>query len=138
MLQIENEEIFGKVIAAALVRIDENAALQSWEKVRALNSIAKAVSRIETAGCFMDYNGDAGTLLIWSDSNEIYEIGPDGSHGCKAQQNGYLCWHTSAKRLYELYLLELAASYAKPDPSQMPYLKPADKKQPEKIGGVRI
>ncbi len=86
MIEITNQDIFGKVIADALVTV-EAKALPIWEKTRCINAIAKAAARIETSGCFMDFNPGEDLLLIWSDSNEIYEINKDGRCQCKAQAN---------------------------------------------------
>jgi hypothetical protein len=103
MIKIENEDLFGKVIADAVATVDANFQINTFEKTRAINAIAKAAHRIQTSGSFMEYSADDGNLLIWSDSNEIYEIKPDGRCQCKAHMNGYICWHRAAKRLLEHY-----------------------------------
>lgn len=102
MITISNEEIFGKVVSDALVSV-ESKGLPSWEKVRCVNAIAKAAARIETSGCFMDYDAGEDRLLIWSDSNEIYEVGMNGRCQCKAQEHDFICWHRTAKRIIERY-----------------------------------
>jgi hypothetical protein len=78
MLTISDNQVFGKVIADALISVGENTGIRTDEQERCVNAIAKAAARIETSGCFMDYNAEEDRMLIWSDSNEIYEIGPDG------------------------------------------------------------
>jgi hypothetical protein len=104
MVQIENEEIFGKVIADSLIRIDGNSNLPTWEKTRCINAIAKAAARIKDDGCFMDWDSNQDRLLIWSQgSNELYEVNSSGTCQCKAFQGGHICWHRAAKRLVELY-----------------------------------
>jgi hypothetical protein len=103
MINIEHEDLFGKVIADAVTRVNSNLGINSFEKVRAVNAIAKAAYRIQTSGAFMEFSADDGNLLIWSDSNEIYEIKPDGRCQCKAHMNGNICWHRAAKRLLEHY-----------------------------------
>jgi hypothetical protein len=108
MIEIQNEEIFGKVIADALVRVDQNHQLPTWEKTRHINAIAKAARRIQEQGCFMDWDGDADQLLIWSQgTNLIYIVGHDGRCQCRAQFEGKMCWHRAAKRIVELYNAEM-------------------------------
>jgi len=111
MITIENQNVFGKVIADALVSI-EQAALTAWNKKRHVTAIAKAAARIETSGVFMDYDAAADRLLIWSDSNEIYEISADGRCQCKAAEHDAICWHRTAKRLIERYNEAAASLYA--------------------------
>jgi len=103
MIEITNAEVFGKVIADALTSVGENASLQTLEAKRCVNAIAKAAARIESSGCYMDYNADEDRLLLWSDSNEIYELKADGRCQCIAQSHGVICWHKAAKRLIERY-----------------------------------
>lgn len=103
MITIENTNIWAKVIADAVKAIDANIALQSWEKLRYLNAVAKAAHRVDTSGHFMDYSADDDRLLIWSDSNEIYTVERDGKCQCLAFMKGYMCWHRAAKRLMENY-----------------------------------
>lgn len=105
MVEIENEEIFGKVVAEALVAVDTNPVLPTWEKLRCVNAIAKAAFRIRQSGTFMDFNAAERTLLIWSDSNEIYDIRADNVCSCQAAQNGNMCWHRCAKRILEYYTI---------------------------------
>lgn len=158
MIKIENPAIFAKCVADALVTIDENSRLNTMEKLRAVNAVAKAASRIQADGAFMDYDGDADRLIIWSQgSNNVYEIAPGRSCGCLAEQNGAMCWHRVAKRLIVLYnaamLAALASDYvsgrsqkaatpkaaivAKLQPNEIPYLQPADTRRLENFGGVR-
>mgnify|MGYP003390327606 CR=1 FL=1 len=141
MIEIENEEIFGKVIAASLKRVDDNRQINTIEKLRWVNAIAKATTQIERRGCFMDWNSENETLLIWSESNEIYE--PGNSCTCLSAMNGNPCWHVAAKRLYELYALELdqvelqTRNARNEALANMPYLKNSARPA-EVIGGVRI
>jgi hypothetical protein len=103
MITISNNEVFGKVIAAALASVGENTGLGTDEQKRCVNAIAKAAARTETRGCFMDYEAGGDRMLIWSDSNEIYEIGPDGRCQCHAQAHDIICWHKAAKRIIQRY-----------------------------------
>lgn len=158
MIKIENPAIFAKCVADALTAIDDNSQMNTMEKLRAVNAVAKAASRIQTDGCFMDYDGDAERLVIWSQgSNLVYELSPSMSCGCTADQNGMTCWHRAAKRLIVLYnaamLAALASDYvsgrsqntatpkaaivANLQPNEMPYLQPADNRRLESFGGIR-
>lgn len=111
MIEITNQEIFGKVIAGALAKTNLNA--DEKHRTRCVNAIAKAAARIETYGVFMDYDGDEDRLLIWSDSNEIYEIRADGSCQCKGQGHDVVCWHRVAKRLLERYNEAMMAAFCR-------------------------
>lgn len=158
MIKIENPAIFAKCVADALIVIDANASLNTLEKLRAVNAVAKAANRIQSDGCFMDFDADADRFVIWSQgSNNVYEMSPGRVCGCVAEQHGQICWHKAAKRLIELYntamLMALASDYvsgrsqetatpktaivATLQPQEMPYLQPADKRRPEIFGGVR-
>lgn len=101
MITITNQDAFAQVIADALASAASNTVPDSQELRSCVNAIAKAAAQIEQRGCFMDY--DAGRLLIWSESNEIYEIDADGRCQCKAYEFHALCWHRAAKRLIERY-----------------------------------
>lgn len=159
MIKIENRKIFADCIAQALKRIDANTALNTGEKMRAVNAVAKASARIENDGCFMDYDGDAERLIIWSQgSNNIYELSPNRSCFCFADQTGVICWHKAAKRLIELYnaamLAALCSEYVSQksretgipkvkvveqiNMSEIPYLKPTAQRPVEICGGIQI
>lgn len=159
MIKIENQTIFARCVANALVTIDNNRAINTGEKLRAINAVGKAVNRIETDGCFMDYDADADRLVIWSQtSNLVYELRPGRPCGCVADQHGLICWHKAAKRLIELYnaamMAALCSEYVSGcsigaktpknavvdnlQPHEMPYLQPADTRQMKAVGGCRI
>lgn len=144
MIEISNKNLFGKVIADALVKVDSNTGLQSWEKMRWVNAIAKAAAQIEDHGAFMTWQEENETLLIWSDkSNNIYET--NGVCQCKAFEMGQPCWHRSAKKLYINYLAALEnlmppktlAAGASVDIRNAPYL-PNRERKTEIVGRVRI
>jgi hypothetical protein len=138
MISIENPKIFAGCVAGALVTIDNNASLNTIEKFRAVNAVAKAASRIDTDGAFMDYDGDVDRLVIWSQgSNNVYEMSPGQNCGCPAHLNGVICWHKAAKRLIELYISAAFLAAKSFDSTQMPYLKSATRPV-EICGGVRI
>jgi len=104
MIEIQNEELWGKIVAEELANIEHNRSLTTWTKVRFINALAKATARIEESGAFMDFDRKADKLLIWSDSNEIYEVNGDKTCQCKTFYNGNVCWHRAAKRLVSRYL----------------------------------
>ena len=139
MIEITDTKLFGKVIADALVKVDTNSTLNTWEKTRWINAISKAAVQIEDFSTFMTWQPEKGnTLLIWSSkSNEIYEA--NGVCQCQAYINGYPCWHRAAKKIVENYLK--AAETSKPritNPDSIPYLKPPSNYKPEKVGNIRI
>lgn len=106
MIRIENTEIFGKVIADAVVTVDTRQDIQTWEKARCINAIAKASARMQDNAYapFMEFDGEADTLLIWNtETNKIYTVTANGCQ-CAAAENNNFCWHRAAKRLYEIYL----------------------------------
>jgi hypothetical protein len=100
MIEITNEEKFGKIIAASLAAVERNRDITSGEKLRWISAIAKASERMQTKGDFMTWQ-ENNTLLIWSDSNEIYEA--NGTCQCLAFKAGQPCWHRAAKQLYQRY-----------------------------------
>jgi hypothetical protein len=143
MINIENKEIFGKVIADALAKVALNASLATWEVLRWNNAIAKAAAQIEDHGAFMDWQEEKQTLLIWSDrSNNIYEA--NGVCQCKAFELGQPCWHKAAKQLIKNYYaaLELAPlkSGAAVDIAKAPYFQNTlgEKAKPVSVGSIRI
>ncbi len=81
MLQIENKDRFGKVIADALSKLEQTADAQT--KKRWINAIAKATVEIEENGVFMTWQEADKSLLIWSQkSNKIYTA--NGVCQCRA------------------------------------------------------
>lgn len=140
MVNIENQELFAKAIADSLAAVNANDALNTWEKARCVNAIAKASQWLQ-ASPFIDFDGEANTLLIWSaeTSNNIYQIGPGNECSCEAWQHGNMCWHRAAKRLLDRYFALLLAQYARPaaDHGDVPYLKNTTAKR-ELVGGLAI
>ena len=78
MIKITDEEVFGKVISNALATVGISAELDKAGRKRCVNAIAKAAARIERSGTWMNLDDETGNMLIWKDSDDIYEIGPDG------------------------------------------------------------
>jgi hypothetical protein len=105
MIEIRDEELWGKIISEEMASINGNRALTTVETIRFVNTLAKAAVRVEQSGAFMDFDQANGKLLIWSDSNEIYEVNGDKTCQCIAFRNGRVCWHRAAKRLVSRYLL---------------------------------
>lgn len=105
MIEIKNEDLFGKIIAEEMTSVHGNQTLTTWEMTRFVNALAKAAYRVQTSGTFMDFDRESDTLVIWSDSNQIYTVGTDRQCQCKAAMNGNVCWHRAAKRLISRYLL---------------------------------
>lgn len=105
MIEIRNEELWGRIVAEEIAEIHFNRSLTSWEQLRYVNALAKATARVERDGCFMDFDRPADKLLIWSNSNEIYAVKADKTCQCKAFHNGHVCWHRAAKHLVSRYLL---------------------------------
>lgn len=139
MIKIEDKRIFSKVLADAVKAIDANEGINSIEKIRLTNAVAKAAVRIEDRGEFMTWFADEGKLLIWSDSNNVYEVTAGGWCPCVAGQHAKMCWHRVARRLVEKYLAAVDQSaLAKPHGKDLPYLKPTDTRPAETVGGVRI
>lgn len=101
MIEITDKAAFGEAIANALTAVETNADIHPWQKARCVKAIAKAARRIESAGTWMDLSDER--LLVWSDSNEIYEA-TDAHCQCRAFTQGQLCWHRAAKRLIERYM----------------------------------
>ena len=137
MLQIENKDRFGKVIADALAKV-ELTVTDSQTKKRWVNAIAKAAVEIEQNGVFMTWQDEDHSLLIWSQkSNNIYTA--NGVCQCRAFEQGAPCFHRAAARLVRLYMeMENAPVEAK-EVKEIPYLKNA--KEPlkvEKYGSVRL
>jgi hypothetical protein len=64
-----------------------------WE-----SAIARAKAQLES-NPYMHFDG--GTLLVLSESGEIYRA--NGACQCKAFANGQPCWHRAAARLVERY-----------------------------------
>jgi hypothetical protein len=140
MLNIENKNKFGKVIADAIAKV-ELTVKDAQTKKRWINAISKAAAQIDNHGEFMTYDTQDNHLVIWSqDSNEIYTS--NGVCQCKAFAQNQPCWHRAAARLVRLYL-ELPENTnpqlpaAKKETKEIPYLK--NTKEPirfEKYGSV--
>ena len=133
MLQIENKDRFGKVIADALSKV-ELTVTDAQTKKRWINAIAKAVVEIEENGVFMTWQEADKSLLIWSQkSNSIYTS--NGICQCRAFEQGSPCFHRAAARLVRLY----TEAENVPVPAEdVPYLKPTVERKAERIARIRI
>ncbi len=133
MLQIENKDKFGKVIADALSKVELTVADPQTKK-RWIRAIAKAAVEIEENGCFMTWMDDSQSLLIWSQkSNEIYSA--NGVCQCRAFEQGSPCFHRAAARLVRLYM---ETENAPVQAEENPYLKPTVQIKAERVAGIRI
>jgi len=133
MLQIENKDRFGKVIAGALSKVELTVA-DAQTKKRWINAIAKATVEIEENGVFMTWMDDSQSLLIWSQkSNQIYSA--NGVCSCRAFEQGSPCFHRAAARLVRLYM---ETENAPVQAEEIPYLKPTVQVKAERIAGIRI
>ncbi len=133
MLQIENKDRFGKVIADALSKVEQTVN-DAQNKKRWINAIAKATVEIEENGCFMTWMEADKSLLIWSQkSNNIYAA--NGVCQCRAFEQGSPCFHRAAARMVRLYL---EAENAPVQAEEIPYLKPSIPVKAERIAGISI
>ncbi len=137
MLQIENKDRFGKVIADALSKI-ELTVTEPQAKKRWVNAIAKATVEIEENGVFMTWQEEDHSLLIWSQkSNKIYTA--NGICQCRAFEQGSPCFHRAAARLVRLYIeSETTPTEARTQVEKIPYLKSNQLIKAERVGGIRI
>ncbi len=132
MLQIENKDRFGKVIADALSKVKLTTDAQT--KKRWINAIAKATVEIEENGVFMTWMEADKSLLIWSQkSNNIYAA--NGVCQCRAFEQGSPCFHRAAARLVRLYM---ETENAPVQAEEIPYLKQTIQVKAERISGIRI
>jgi hypothetical protein len=137
MLEIENKDRFGKVIADSLGKIEQTVP-DAQTKKRWINAIAKAAAEIEQNGVFMTWQSEDHSLLIWSQkSNNIYTA--NGSCQCRAFEQGAPCFHRAAARLVRLYMEMENAPVQIKEVKEIPYLP--NTKEPvrvEKFGSVRL
>lgn len=157
MFKLENPELFQQIVSRAIETVQKRWALNEAHQKSVINAISKAVIRIREQGEFMHYDAEADRFLIWSQSsNLVYELGPDGHHGCLAELNGSVCWHKVAKRLIALYNVAMLGAFCSPETGaraeaagisrksilealelkDMPYMQPGETRRREKIGGV--
>ena len=140
MLEIENKELFGKVIADALSRVEQTTA-DAQTKKRWINAISKAAVEIEQNGVFMTWQDAEQSLLIWSQkSNHIYSA--NGVCQCRAFEQASPCFHRAAARLVRLYIeAENNPTPVKTHAQEVleaPYLKQTIERKVERVGGIRI
>ncbi len=134
MLEITNQELFGKVIAAALAKV-ELTVTDARTKSRWINAISKAAVEIEENGVFMTWQEDDQSLLIWSQkTNNIYTA--NGVCQCRAFEQGSACFHRAAARLVRLYMETAQAASVQTE--EIPYLKQTVDRPVERVGGIRI
>ncbi len=140
MIEIENLLIFGEVTAKAVKAID-GSGVPTWEKVRLVNAVAKAAARLTEHGEFLTWFDETQSLLIWSDSNEIYTVAPGQPCTCQSAAHNNVCWHRVARQLMQRYceaLVVRACPTPEPQETAMPYLKANASAPAEVVGGIRI
>jgi hypothetical protein len=149
MLQIENKDTFGKIVADALSKV-ELTVTDAQNKTRWINAIAKATVEIEENGDFMTWMEADKSLLIWSQkSNNIYAA--NGVCQCRAFEQGSPCFHRAAARLVRVYKemevvqVEMVQLFMKAESvpvkvksEDVPYLKQTNHVKAERVGGIRI
>ena len=165
MLEIKDRKFFLEIAADAIVQADVNLT-DKKERTRWVNAIAKGIKLLDERGEFITWMSDEKSLLIWSDSNEIYAA--NGVCQCEAYKNGiarrnkpFPCKHRALARIVRLYFelqekpirqdessaavtqAPVLSNIAPPAPvvtdiTQAPYLKPSSDKKPERIGNIRI
>jgi hypothetical protein len=132
MLQIENKQTFGKVIADALSKVELTTDAQT--KRRWVRAIAKAVAEIEENGNFMSWMQEDKALLIWSQKTDgVYTS--NGICQCRAFVQGVPCFHRAAARLVRIYL---ETEDAPVQAEEITYLKQTVERKAERIAGIRI
>ena len=140
MLNIENKDLFGKLIADALAKV-ELTVTEAQTKKRWINAISKAAAEIEQNGVFMTWQDEEQSLLIWSQkSNHIYSA--NGVCQCRAFAEKAPCFHRAAARLVRLYI----EAENNPAPvktrtkeiSEAPYLRNTTERRAERVAGIRI
>jgi len=165
MLEIKDRQFFLEIAADAIVQAEVNLTDRK-EATRWVNAIAKGIKLLDERGEFITWMPNDKSLLIWSDSNEIYAA--NGVCQCEAYKNGlkrrnkpFPCKHRALARLVRLYielqekpnrqgespvadqqaqpvLSNIATSAPVSDIRQAPYLKPSSDKKPERVGNFRI
>lgn len=105
MLEL-NQEFLLEIAADAIVQAELNLT-DKKERTRWVNAIAKGVKMFEERSEFMTWMDDK-SLLIWSDSNQIYSA--NGVCTCQAFIRGlemrnkpFPCKHRALARLVRLY-----------------------------------
>ncbi len=148
MLEIENKQTFGKVIADALSKV-ELTVTDAQTKRRWVRAIAKAAFEIGENGDFMTWMEEDKSLLIWSQkSNNIYAA--NGVCQCRAFEQGAPCFHRAAARLVRIYKemesvqVEMVQLYMKAENApvevkseDVPYLRQTKHVKAERVGGIR-
>jgi hypothetical protein len=145
MLNIEDKEFFMGIVTDAIAQAKINCT-DAKEVTRWINAIAKGVRLYEDRADFITVMDDK-SLLIWSDSNEIYSA--NGVCQCRAFTTGlnqrgkpFPCKHRALARLVRLYFELQERPVIAPDrfaeSSNAPYLKTGSNKKPEMVGNYSI
>lgn len=107
MLEIKDTKFFAEIIADAIAQAEINCT-DKKEKTRWITAIAKGIAMLEKDPTFIHWQAEDKSLLIWSDSNEIYSA--NGVCQCRAYAEGiqtrnkpFPCKHRALARIVRLY-----------------------------------
>lgn len=148
MIEIKYMNIFREVISDAIAKTQAASDIGEDQKLRWIRAINRAAQLLTEHGEFITPMEDH--LLIWSDSNEIYEA--NGACQCKAFEAGKPCKHRAAAKLYKRYSeltdKQTVCKCGRPantsgkcstcESESAPYLRQTKEKQHERIGKIRI
>lgn len=106
MLNIENKELFGEIVAKAVatahLTCKSKETAEKW-----IRAIAKGAATLDGDTTFVHYQPEDKSLLFWSaNSNEIYSA--NGICQCKAFEQNQPCYHRAMARLVRRYFERLA------------------------------
>lgn len=117
MIQLSNDPLFNETVAEAISTVEQIFKTNAPAKIRTINAIAKAVSRLERDGDFINFDPANNELLIWSQrTNGVYTVRHQPNDAkkffceCEAYKFNQLCWHVAALRLVELTSAKQAKS----------------------------
>ncbi len=136
MVQIENKELFGKVIADSISKVEQTVSDVQTKK-RWINAISKAAAEIEQNGVFMTWQADEQSLLIWSQkSNHIYSA--NGVCQCRAFSEHSPCYHRAAARLVRLYIEAENNPVTVNEIREAACFRNTVEQKAERVGGIKI
>ena len=166
MLEITDTNFFAQIVADALASAELKCA-DKKERTRWVAAIGKGVAMLHANPTFIHWQREDKSLLIWSDSNEIYSA--NGVCQCRAFTEGlkqrgkpFPCKHRALARLVRIYFelqekparrsensadgarAVISSDIAPPASlsihsfNDAPYLKPTIQRKTETYGGVKI
>ena len=144
-IEINNNDLFGKVIAEALAKVENNGSLTSGLKIRWINAIGAAAALIEDQPEWLEFHPDLNMLTVWNQkTNMVYNA--NGVCECLASQRGFPCKHRAAKQLIKHYFEALettppttAGAAVEVPMEKSPYFqKTTATAKPMRVGAIRI